>query len=139
VGLPASSSPDVSSEKDKAIRQLMEMIGAGDLGVQIRENLLSQVRPAYPQVPESLWTEIGETLDPAEFTAQVVPIYDQHFTMEELQALIDFYTTPVGQEIVKKLPIVAYESNVMGQQWGETKFREVIQRLAEQGYYRQQM
>jgi hypothetical protein len=139
VGLPASSSSDVSSEKEQAIRELMEMIGAGDLGVQISEQLLSQMRPAYPQVPESLWAEIGESLDPAEFTGLAIPIYDQHFTMEELQALIDFYTTPVGKQIVKKMPVVAYESNVMGQQWGETKALEIVQRLAEQGYYTQPM
>ena len=77
-------------------------------------------------------------MDPAELTGLTIPIYDRHFTMEELQALIDFYTTPVGQQVVKKLPLVAQESNAIGQQWGETKALEIAQRLAEQGYLRQQ-
>ena len=138
VGIPASSSPDIPSEKEQAIRKLMEMIGTADLGVQVSQQLLSQIRPAFPQVPESLWAEVAESLDPAELTGLAIPIYDRHFTMEELQALIDFYTTPVGQKVVKKLPLVAQESNAIGQQWGETKALEIVQRLAEQGYYTQQ-
>jgi len=139
VAIPASSSPDIPSEKEQAIRKLMEMIGAADLGVQVRQQLLSQIRPAFPQVPESLWAEFAESLDPAELTGLTIPIYDRHFTMDELQALIDFYTTPVGQQVVKKLPLVAQESNAIGQQWGETKALEIMQRLAEQGYYTQQL
>ena len=138
VGIPASSSPDIPSEKEQAIRKLMEMIGTADLGVQVSQQLLSQIRPAFPQVPESLWAEVAESLDPAELTGLAIPIYDRHFTMEELQALIDFYTTPVGQKVVKKLPLVAQESNAIGQQWGETKALEIMQRLAEQGYFTQQ-
>ena len=139
VGIPASSSSDIPSEKEQAIRKLMEMIGAADLGDQVSQQLLSQMRLSFPQVPESLWAEFAESLDPAELTGLAIPIYDRHFTMEELQALIDFYTTPVGQQVVKKLPLVAQESNAIGQQWGETKALEIMQRLAEQGYYRQQL
>jgi hypothetical protein len=126
------------SEKEQAIRKLMEMIGAADLGDQVSQQLLGQMRPSFPQVPESLWAELAESLDPAELTGLAVRIYDRHFTMDELQALIDFYTTPIGQQVVKKLPLVAQESNAIGQQWGETKALEIMQRLAEQGYYGQQ-
>ena len=139
VCIPASSSSDIPSEKEQAIRKLMEMIGATDLGAQVSQQLLSQMRLDFPQVPESLWAEFAESLDPAELTELAIAIYDQHFTMEELQALIDFYTTPIGQKVVNKLPLVAQESNAIGQQWGETKALEIIQRLAEQGYYTQQL
>jgi hypothetical protein len=138
VAIPASGSSDVSAEKEQAIRKLIEMIGAGDLGAQVREQLLDQIQPAYSQVPESLWVELTEPLDPAELTELTISIYDRHFTMEELQALIDFYTTPVGQQVVKKLPLVAQESNAIAQEWGETKALEIVQGLAERGYYTQQ-
>jgi len=112
----------------------MELTGAGDLGVQVSQQLFGQIRPAFPQVPESVWVEFAEFLNPAELTQLAIPIYDRHFTMGELQALIDFYTTPVGQQVVKKLSIVAEESIAIGQQWGQTKAVEILQRLAEQGY-----
>jgi hypothetical protein len=137
VGIPESSSSDISSEKEQAIRKLVKMIGAADLGAQASQQLLGQMRLTFPQVPESLWAEFAESLDSAELTGLTIPVYDRHFSMEELQALIDFYTTPVGQQVVKKMPLVAQESNAIAQQWGETKALEIMQRLAEQGYYRQ--
>ena len=138
VGISAPSNSDIASEKEQAIRNLMGMIGVADLGDQVSQQLLSQMRLSFPQVPELLWAEFAESLDPGELTGLAIAIYDRHFTMEELQALIDFYTTPVGQQVVKKMPLIAQESNAIGQQWGEAKAREIIQRLAEQGYYTQQ-
>lgn len=138
LGIPALSSSEISSEKELAVRKLIEMIGAANLGVQVNEQILDQMRLSFPQVPESVWAEFTESLDPAELTELSIPIYDRHFTMEELQALIDFYKTPVGQQVVKKLPLVAQESNATAQKWGETKALEIMQRLAEQGYYGQQ-
>lgn len=137
VCIPASSSADISPEKEQAIRKLMEMIGATEIGSQVSQQLLGQLHLEYPLVPESLWSEFTEFLDPAELTGLAIPIYDRHFTMEELQALIDFYTTPIGREVVKKLPIVAQESNAISQQWGDSKAFEIIDLLAKQGYYRQ--
>ena len=135
--IPAFGDPDIPSEKEQAIRKLMELTGAGDLGAQVSQQLLGQMRPAFPQVPESAWVEFAELLNPAELTQLAIPIYDRHFTMGELQALIDFYTTPVGQQVVKKLPIVEEESIAIGQQWGQTKALEILQRLADQGYQSQ--
>ena len=132
--IPAFGDPDISAEKEQAIRKLMELTGAGDLGVQVSQQLFAQIRPAFPEVPESVWVEFAEFLNPAELTQLAIPIYDRHFTMGELQALIDFYTTPVGQQVVKKLSIVAEESIAIGQQWGQTKAVEILQRLDEQGY-----
>ena len=138
VGIPAPGSSEIPSEKEQAIRKLMELIGIADLGDQVSQQLLSEMRFAFPQVPEPLWSELAASLDPAELTESTVSIYDRHFTIEELQALIDFYTTPVGQQVVKKLPLVAQESNAIGQQWGETKAFGIMQSLAERGYYSEQ-
>ena len=134
AAIPAFGNPDMPSEKEQAIRKLMEMTGAGDLGTQVTEQLLAQIRLSFPQVPEPVWGELVESLNPAQLTELAIPIYDRHFSMEELQALIDFYATPVGQRVVRKMPIVAEESVAIGQQWGQTKAYELLQRLAEQGY-----
>jgi len=134
AAIPAFGNPDMPSEKEQAIRKLMEMTGAGDLGTQVTEQLLAQIRLSFPQVPEPVWGELVESLNPAQLTELAIPIYDRHFSMEELQALIDFYATPVGQRVVRKMPIVAEESVAIGQQWGQTKAYEILQRLAEQGY-----
>jgi hypothetical protein len=85
---PAAGEAQVSPEKEQAIRKLMELTGAMDLGAQLSRSLLEQLRPAFPQVPDSVWAEFSKSLDPAETTELVIPIYDRHFSLSELQALI---------------------------------------------------
>jgi hypothetical protein len=64
VGIPASSSSDIPSEKEQAIRKLMEMISADDLGGQVGQQLLSQMRLSFPQAPESVWSLFAVSLVP---------------------------------------------------------------------------
>jgi uncharacterized protein len=134
VAFPAAGQSQVSPEKEQAIRKLMELTGAIELGSQFANALMSQLRPVFPEVPESLWDELMKSLNPDEATGMVIPIYDRHFTLAELQGLIDFYMTPLGQQVIRKLPLVAQESVAAGQRWGQLKAEELIRRLAEQGF-----
>ena len=34
----------------------------------------------------------------------MVPIYDKHFTHDEIKGLIDFYSTPIGKKLLEKTP-----------------------------------
>jgi hypothetical protein len=51
------------------------------------------------------------------------PVYSQHFTVEEIQAMIAFFESPVGQKFVATTPILMQESVVMINQ----KYTPVIQ------------
>jgi hypothetical protein len=134
LAIPSAGEAGISSEKERAIRKLMELTGVAYLGNQMSQQFLAEMRPIFPQVPESLWVEFVESWNVEELTELIIPIYDRHLSMTELQALIAFYSTPTGQSILQKLPTVTYESMVVGQQWGRAKGRELDRRLAERGY-----
>ena len=125
---------EIPEDKQKAIRELMELTGAADYGDQLSENRMSQLRPAFPDVPEERWTKVAGSLDTSEVTERVVAVYDRHFELAELQAMIDFYSTPVGQDVLQKLPIVMRESMQAGQTWGQSKAQEIVQDLSEDGF-----
>lgn len=129
-----TDAPEIPEKKRKAIRELMDLTGAADYGEQLSQNLMSQLRPAFPDVPESRWPEIAESLDTTEVTRQVVAVYDRHFELAELQAMIDFYSTPVGQDVLRKLPRVMQESMQAYQSWGHSTTREIVEDLAEDGF-----
>jgi uncharacterized protein len=48
---------------------------------------------------------------------RVVDIYVKHFTHDEVRALLDFYTTPVGRKVIRVMPMLAQESSAAGQRW----------------------
>jgi len=131
---PAADAPQIPEEKEKAIRELMEITGAADYGDQLSQNLMSQLKPAFPEVPDSRWPEVAESLDTSEVTERVVAVYDRHFDLDELRAMIDFYSTPVGQDVLQKLPLVMQESMQAGQSWGQAKAQEIVRDLAEEGH-----
>ena len=126
-------------EKRQAILELMEITGALDVGQQISTNLMAQLAPAFPEVPENVWAELAEALNPAEAAQLVVPIYDRHFTLEELQGVIEFYKSDLGKRVVQKLPLITQESMAVGQQWGEQKARQLLEELAERGFQPQKI
>ncbi|GHW87668.1 hypothetical protein VCSRO104_3693 [Vibrio cholerae] len=49
------------------------------------------------------------------FEPYMISIYSNHFSEEELKGMIDFYSSDVGQSILKKMPVVMQESMLMSQ------------------------
>jgi hypothetical protein len=136
--LCAGAQGTVAPEKEHAIRKLMQMTGAMEMGLQLSSRLFEQLKHAYPQVPEEVWQELlAELNDASALTDLVIPIYDRHYSLAELQALVEFYESPLGRRVVQATPLIAQESMVAGQHWGQLQAQRVIQRLQARGYTQQ--
>tara|TARA_B100001989_G_C24544449_1_gene469780 strand:+ start:463 stop:870 length:408 start_codon:yes stop_codon:yes gene_type:complete len=48
----------------------------------------------------------------------LVPIYQKHFSEQDLKDAIDLFKTPIGKKISEKSPIIAQESMQASMQWG---------------------
>jgi hypothetical protein len=123
-----------TSTKETKIRQLMELTGSGNLGVQATKNLFAMYKKNYTQVDTSFWDEIEKEVSADGLVNLVVPIYDKHFSEQEIDALITFYSSPAGKKIVQTLPIVMQESMAAGQQWGKELSEKVIEKMKAKGY-----
>jgi hypothetical protein len=40
----------------------------------------------------------------------MVPVYQRYYTHSDIQALLDFYKSPVGQKLVKERPLILVDS-----------------------------
>lgn len=113
----------VDPAKEKAIRQLMDVTGTGKLGNNMTEVVAEQVKNAMsrrltPDRLQKFMVDFNQKLTAKSPASQVedaqVPIYAQHFSLEELQGMIQFYQSPVGQQMVKQLPDVLQQSQMQG-------------------------
>ena len=106
--------PPASGETTRAerIEELLELMGSGDLGVQVLNGMLGQLQPLLPQVPREWWDEFAARVDPDDINELVIPIYEKHFSDAEIDAMLEFYGSPTGRSIVKKLPLVTQESMI---------------------------
>jgi hypothetical protein len=95
-----------------------------------------------PDIPADFWTEFGrqlrEEMKPEDLTELVIPIYQRHFTADEMRQLVAFYETPLGRKVATELPAVQQEAMEAGGEWGQKMGqrigREVAQRMREKGY-----
>ena len=125
---------EISPETRAKIEELLAITNSNDLNTQLIEGIIAQFREISPEVPEEWWSRFVEKIDYDELNEIVIPIYAQNFTNEELDGIIDFYRTPVGQSVVNKMPAVIQESLVAGQSWGLSIAQEILSDLEADGY-----
>lgn len=126
---PASSAPaapavqPVDPAKEKAIRHLMDITGSSKMGDNMTQVISTQVKSIMSRkLPadrlQKFMDDFNQKLStraPANRIEDAqVPIYAQHFSLQELQGMIQFYESPVGQQMVKNLPTVMQQSQEAG-------------------------
>jgi uncharacterized protein len=111
--------------KEAAIRHLMDITETSKMGDNLNIALIRQVHEfmarALPpdQLPKFMDTfsqKYTPKASPAAVTDAMVPIYARNFSMEDIQGLIKFYESPLGQHAVKVMPQVSGESQAAGAQ-----------------------
>jgi len=58
----------------------------------------------------------------------IVPIYKKHFTLEEINAIIEFQESEIGKKMTSKMPLIMSESMQKGAEWG----KELGEKIADQ-------
>jgi uncharacterized protein len=136
---PAAPAEKVDPAKEAAIRRLMDVTQTSKMGDSISGYVTSQVRQALSQAmpPERLaklmdgFSAKMVTAAPASaVTDAAIPIYARAFSTEDIQALVQFYESPLGQRVVKALPQVARESEELGVQMEQKGAMAVLQDMS---------
>ncbi len=122
----ARAQEESTRSKESAAREIIEMTGGGQMGIQVMEQMIPALKQALPDLPDSFWEEFMREVKPSELVDLTAPIYARHFSLEELEGLAAFYRTPLGKTLVSKLPVIVRESMAAGQEWG----RQIGERAA---------
>ena len=118
---------------EQKVRQLLTASGAGNTGKLICDQMMANFRKSLPNVPADFWDDFQKETRPESFVELVVPVYQKHFTSAEIDQLIAFYQSPIGQKLVKEQPAIVQESMAAGQQWGQQIAQKLMQKLREKG------
>jgi uncharacterized protein len=114
-----SPAQKVDPQKEKAIRHLMDLNGTSKLGDNMTEAVSFQVKNAMSRslagdrlqkFMEDFNQKLGARSAANDVTSVEISTYAQHFSLEDLQGMIQFYESPVGQHMAKALPEVMQES-----------------------------
>ena len=115
---PKAGQTDNPAAKEQDIRKLLDLTGSGKLGVQVMEGMIANFKQANPNVPEAFWSDFMKEVSPNGLVDLIVPIYDKHFTHDDIKGLIQFYEGPLGKKVTSSMPQITQESMAVGQKWG---------------------
>ena len=128
-----SSKPAKQDEIDAAkkadIKKLLVATGAGNMGMQVVNQMVNMQRRQNPNVPKEFWDDFLSQVSGDELIDLTIPAYAKHLTHDEIKELIKFYESPVGKKLVKVQPQIMQESMVAGQKWGMDLGRRIAEQL----------
>lgn len=131
-GARAGDAPGQPRTKEVVARELMEVSGSSKLAMQILEQMITPMKQVIPEVPDEFWSRFMAEVNPEELMAKVVPIYSEHYSLDELEQLIAFYRTPLGQKVIKEMPEIMKQSMAAGQEWGREVAKRAIRKAEEE-------
>jgi hypothetical protein len=132
----------IDPSKEADIRSLMELVGARDAmqdfathgADQLRDNLLAAVpvNDRGQQFVDAFVEGYKAKFNADDATAQLVTIYDRHFSQDEIKSLLQFYGSPIGQKFAAEMPRINAEMQASNHAFSTRIAKEVMQDLRKQ-------
>jgi hypothetical protein len=117
---PASKAPAPAPSAGKAekIRELLQLLHTDQAGPVMLQSLKAHL-------PADQYARISPLISSSDLTERFVAIYDRHFSESEIEGLIAFYESPLGQRLVAENPAIAQESQEAGQRYAVEKLQQL--------------
>jgi len=129
-----NSEAKIDPVKEADIRKLLEIGGSRAAMVNIMGLLEKDIRPLLKtslppgeyrnRLVDLFFEKFHSKLDLQQMLDLAVPVYDKYFSDEDLKGMIAFYSTPLGEKMVKNLPEVTSELGENGRKFGEQVGRD---------------
>ena len=134
----AASAQQPSPGALAAARELMELKGVKGLVepvvvgvVQQTTGTILQTNPGLSKDLDEVGAQLRAEYQPriAEMTNEIVKLYAEKFTEQELKEAVAFYKSPTGKKILTEEPKILDESYARIQQWANRLQEEVTTRV----------
>jgi uncharacterized protein len=127
---PATSvAPARDPEKLKAIRTLLDITGSVKTMQRIVNTMLDEQAAQHPEIPAEYWKRFKTKFKPEELAERILPVYDKHFTREEINQMIVFYQSPVGKKMAELEAPIQQQCMAIGQQYGQELGMQIAQEM----------
>lgn len=125
----ASSAPATEDQ----VRQLMEVVGLGKMLLQMNTQAVTTLEQSMPCVKPEFWQNYMDANQTQLFIGRLVPVWQRHFTSDEMNGLLKFYRSPLGQKVITEMPTTMAEANQAGQQWSHERSDQMVNELKQMG------
>lgn len=124
-----------SQASEVKIREFIKIIGADKMAITAMQKYIQELRETHANVPEEFWSEFTVEVSSSKMTDLYIPIYAKYYTDSDIDELIKFYKSPIGQKTLKVMPNLIKESMEAGGKMGNEIAREVKEKLDKKAGY----
>ena len=134
INLAEAGVKTINPEKKVDIRKLIELTGLEEVVILSADSVVDKIFPILkkaiakdnPAVTKAVLAIMKTTTislvktqisSPGGLVDRVIPIYDMHYTHNEIRALIKFYESPLGKKMASIRPEITREGIVVAEQW----------------------
>jgi len=110
-----------NNEYKKAIQKMISVSGSEKTYTVAINQMITMMKKQKSNVPAEFWDKMAVEYSKTSMTDLIdmlVPIYQKHLTLSEINQMIAFYESPIGKKFAAKTPLIMQESMQVGQQWG---------------------
>jgi uncharacterized protein len=115
------------------VLQLFEAMHMSQVFSQMNSQMATAMAQAVPCVPASYWQGFIDAGSTGQILNRMVPVYQNHFTAGDVDGLLKFYRSPLGQKMTAEMPLAVAEGAKIGQQWGRERGQQMIHNLQQRG------
>jgi len=118
---------------EKQVRELFEVMHMSQTFSRMNAQMIEVMGKAVPCVPASYWQGFIDANGSQQLLNRMVPIYQSHFTDDDIAGLLTFYRSPLGQKVLTQMPLTMAEGMKVSQQWGRERGQAMIGELQSRG------
>jgi len=123
-----------TTPKEKKIKEMLELVGSGKLGVQVAQQMLNNFQERFTSVPAEFWEKMKASINADDLINLTIPVYAKYYTEEDLDQIVAFYKTPAGRKVISVTPQIVQESMMLGREWGQKLGEKILSEMKASGY-----
>lgn len=123
-----------SQTKQDKVKELISLSGAFKLSKEVEKDVLLNFKKRYTNIPDSVWSSLEPKINIDDLINQVIGIYGNKFTEKEIDELLTFYNSELGQKFIKNSPDIMTEVQNATADWAKNINDLVNKDLEDKGY-----
>ncbi|WP_419868822.1 DUF2059 domain-containing protein [Chryseobacterium sp. CT-SW4] len=121
--------------KAEKIQELMKLTQVDKISLQMYTQIMDYYKKSFSDVPEKVWDDFLNEIDTGKMMKMYIPIYDKYYTEPEIDQLITFYKSPIGQKTIENMPALLKESMEVGTKYGREIGEKIVKKMEEEYNY----
>ncbi|MEM8524436.1 MAG: DUF2059 domain-containing protein [Bacteroidota bacterium] len=130
----SQTTPSTDTFRDKVI-YMLELQNSKQRFELVMNQLIDVQAPLLNTLPPDFAEELKAEIKKDGFSQLydlLIPIYQEHLSEKEVDAIIVFYESPEGKSLIEKTPFIMQESMQVGRIWGEQLGQKIAERMLEE-------